>query len=318
MDSVTIIEAAEVPKSPVRPRTMLNTILAAAVGMVVGVGVSFLLEYLDDTIRTAEDVNDELSLNTLGAIGRLPNGDPPLVVHAQPRSPITESFRVLATNIRYSSLDRPIGILMVTSPDAMAGKSFVVANLAAAAAQTGLEVVAVDADLRHPQLHRVFDLKPRPGLADSLLEGSLDGRLQPAQEEGLLVLCSGDALPGNPVELFSSRRMQALLEELTEGADLVLIDSPPVLPVADAAALAPMMDGVLLVLEAGHTSRHATAQAAASLRQVGARMVGVVLNRVPTSTADSYYYLGEQEEKDNTTRRARAWASLRNLYRKRA
>jgi capsular exopolysaccharide synthesis family protein len=315
---VSVSETAMVPRSPIWPRTFLTTALAAAVGMMVGVGVAFLLEYLDDTIRTPEDVNHELGLSMLGAIGRLPSGEPPLVVAAKPRSPVTESFRMLLTNIRYSSLDQPLKTLMVTSPQPFAGKSFIVANLAAAAAKSGLRVVAVDADLRQPQLHRMFDLAPQEGLLNALLEGNLNGRLLPVQEEGLQVLCSGDVLPANPGELVSSRRMHDLLEQLAQSADLVLIDSPPVLPVADAAALAPMVDGVLLVLEAGHARRQAAVRAADSLHQVGARLVGVVLNRVPIDGADRYYHPGQQEEHKETKRSTRAWTSLRNVYRKRA
>jgi non-specific protein-tyrosine kinase len=315
---VSVSEGATVPTSPIQPRPLLNTALAAAVGLMVGVGAAFLLEYVDDTIRTPEEVSHELGLSTLGAIGRLANGDPPLVVTAQPRSPIAESFRVLVTNIRYSSLDKPIRTLLVTSPEALSGKSFVVSNLAAAAAQSGLRVVAVDADLRKPWLHRLFDLEVQGGLVDSLLEGKVNGRLQPTQEERLQVLCSGDVLPINPGEMVSSDRMQALVGELAEGADLVVIDSPPVLPVADAVALAPMTDGVLLVLEAGHTRRQATARAATSLRQVGARMVGVVLNRAPSDGAESYYYPGKKEEENKTMRRDRIRAELRNRFRRQA
>jgi capsular exopolysaccharide synthesis family protein len=315
---VSISETAMVPKSPIRPRTLLTTALAAAVGMMLGLGAAFLLEYLDDTVRTPDDVNHALGLDTLGAIGHLSKSDPPLVVAGMPRSPITEAFRALATNIRYSSVDQPLKVLMVTSPQAYTGKSFIVANLAATAAKSGLRVVAVDADLRQPRLHRLFDLSAHKGLVDALVEGKLNGRLLPTSQEGLRLLCSGDVLPANPGELLSSRRMQDLLEELAQDADLVLLDTPPVLPVADATVLAPMVDGVLLALEAGHTRRQAAVRAAESLHQVGARLVGVVLNRVPSIGMDSYYYGGQRNEDRTNEQGARRWPGFRNVYRKRA
>jgi len=171
----------------------------------------------------------------------------------------------------------------------MEGKSITVANLAVAMAQAGLSVVAVDADLRRPWLHQLFGLDPhRGGLTRALLEGSTDGRLQPAQVEGLTVLPAGE-VPPNPAGILGSQRMQELLAELAQQVEVVLIDSPPVLSVTDAAVLAQGVDGVLLVLEAGHTRREAARQAVERLRQVGANLVGVVLNAVPTHN-DSYYY----------------------------
>jgi non-specific protein-tyrosine kinase len=316
MDNVSVVEASEVPEDPIRPRTGFNTILAAAVGMMLGLGVAFLLEYLDDTFRTPEDVDHTLGLSTLGTIGRLPNGDSPLVVREKLGSPVAESFRMLATNIRYSSLDRSLKTLMVTSSEALAGKSFIVANLAVTMAELGLRVVLVDADLRRPQLHRLLDLTAGEGLAEALLEGSVGDRLQSVEGESLQVLVSGE-LSANPGELVSSQHMQNLLGELAQGADLVLIDSPPVQLVADATVLAPVVDGVLLVLEAGRTRRQAAVRAKEGLHLVGGKLLGVVLNRVPTGgAAQSYYYSGKKEETRQRERITRAWTRLKTAYRK--
>jgi capsular exopolysaccharide synthesis family protein len=314
---VGISEPATVPTRPIRPRTLLTTALAAAVGLVVGAGVAFLLEYFDDTIRTPDDVRHALGVSTLGTIGRLPKGDSRLVVATNPSSYLAESFRMLLTNIRSSSLDRPLRTLLVTSPDASAGKSFIVANLATVAARCGLGVVAVDADLRQPSLQQCFGLDAGEGLVDSLLEGSLDGRLMPTAEEALQILRSGAAPPANPGELVGSRRMQSLLEELAQDSDLVLIDSPPVLLVADASSLASMVDGVLLVLNAGQTRRQEGVRAMESLRQVGGRVVGVVLNRMPPG-GGGYYTAGQDEKEVKRLQSGQAWAKLQNAYRKQA
>jgi len=293
-----VVEPATQPLKPTENPVQRYTLLAALVGAMGAVGVAFLLEYLDDTIKTPEDVSRALGLGTLGTIGRLAKREEELVVAAQPFSPLAEAFRKLRTNVRFSSLDRPLQTLLVTSPNLAEGKSNTVANLAVAMAQAGLRVVAVDADLRRPRLHQLFDLELHEedalesslgGLTGSLLEGCPDGRLQPTQVENLKVLPSGE-LPPNPAEIMGSQHMQKLLHELAQQVDVVLIDSPPVLPVADATALAQAVDGVLLVLEAGKTRRQAARYAVESLHQVGASLVGVVLNAVPTHKGSYYYY----------------------------
>ncbi len=291
-DNVIVFEKAQVPDEPIRPRKAINTALAGAVGMMLAVGAVFLVEYLDNTIKTPEDVSQELGLGTMGVIGRMAKGAEELVTVVHPLSPISEAFRVLRTNIRFSGVDEPIRTLLVTSAGPTEGKSTTAANLAVAMAQAGLRVVALDADLRRPRLHKIFDLHPRGGLTGSLLEGNMDGRLQPSQVEGLSVLPAGD-LPPNPSELLGSRRLRELLDELAKDADVVVIDSPPVLPVTDAAVLAQEVDGVLLVVDAGETRREVVQRAAESLQQVGAHLIGVVLNRVSTGRGGYYYYYHE-------------------------
>ena len=307
---IIVVEPATQPLEPTLPMKLHITLAAAMLGFVLATGAVFLVEYLDDTIKTPDDVSQTLGLGTLGAIGRLAKGEE-LVVAAQPLSPVAEAFRVLCTNVRFSSVNGSLRTLLVTSPGVTERKSIAVANLAVAMAQAGLRVVAVDADLRRPRLHQLFglDLRERGtgerlwwGLTGSLLEGHTDGRLHPAQVEGLRVLPSGE-LPPNPAEMMGSQHMQKLLHELAQQVDVVLIDSPPVLPVADATALAQGVDGVLLVLEAGHTRREAARHAVESLRQVGANLVGVVLNAVPTHKGSYYYYSYHETYGDGRERR---------------
>ena len=293
-DNVSVFRRAEMPDfdQPIRPRKIMNTALAGVVGGMLAVGVAFLVEYLDDTVKTPEDVSRALGLDTLGVIGKLAKGTEELVSVARPLSPVSEAFRVLRTNIRFSSVDKPIRTLLVTSAGPTEGKSTTAANLAAVMAQAGLKAIVVDADLRRPRLHQVFGIHPRGGLTGSLLEGTMDGRLQPSQVEGLAVLPAGER-PPNPSELLGSRRLRELLGLLTQHVDVVVIDSPPVLPVTDAAVLAQNVDGVLLVVDAGETRRGIAQHAVESLRQVGANVIGAVLNRVPTGKRGYYHYYRE-------------------------
>ena len=288
VDNVILFEEAPVTTNPVRPRVSMNTALAGVVGAMLAVGVSFLIEYLDDTVKTPDDIALSSGLETLGVIGRLTQSDDELVTVSQPLSPASEAFRVLRTNIRFSSVDRPLRTLLVTSPGPLEGKSLTVANLAVTMAQAGLQVIVVDADLRRPRQHKVFRVHPRGGLTQSLLDGVTNGRLQPIEGDNLTVLPAGE-LPPNPVELLGSQRMQDLLSQLLTRADIVLIDSPPVLPVADAAVLAPNIDGVLLIVHAGKTRRQALLQAVEGLYQVGGNLIGAVLNSVPVGRGGYYY-----------------------------
>jgi succinoglycan biosynthesis transport protein ExoP len=291
-EAVVIAEPAQPPEKPV-PRILLFTTLGAAVGLVVGLGLAYLLEYLDDTIKTPQDVNKSLGVNALGTIPQVNNGEEEVFASTQPRSPIAEAFRMLVTNLRFYSVDKPLRTLLVSSPGPDEGKSFIVANLAVTMAASGLRIVIVDADLRRPRLHGLFNLDAGDGLTSSLLEGNVDGKLQPSEVEGLSILTSGEELPPNPIEILSSQTMQGLLEQLTTQADLVLMDSPPVLSVADTSVVASYVDGILLVLDAGRTRPAAAQQALDSLHHVGANLVGVVLNGVPVRAGNYNYYYQE-------------------------
>jgi capsular exopolysaccharide synthesis family protein len=197
-----------------------------------------------------------------------------------------------------------------------------VANLAVAMAQAGLKVTLVDADLRRPRIHKLFEVHARGGLTGSLVEGALNGRVQQGEVNGLNLLPAGE-LPPNPAELLGSQRMGELLEELAQEADVVLVDSPPVLPVADTVVLGAQVDGVILVIDVGQTRRGFAQQAVENLRQVDANVIGVVLNRVPTSGAYYYYYYGDNDYANGNAKRRR-WhlgfaeplASIRRLVRR--
>jgi non-specific protein-tyrosine kinase len=301
-------EAAIPPALPVRPRTMTNTLLAAVVGLMAAVGLVFLFEALDDTLRDPAEAARQLGLPVLGLVARHAAGGRPEVAE-RPRSPVAESFRGLRTNLQFASLDRPLRTLLVTSPAPEEGKSTVAANLAVVLAQGGFRVVLIDADLRRPSLHRILGLPNREGLSSLFLQRqAYEGRLNPnygfveTGEARLSVLTSG-SLPPNPAELLGSESMRLILEQASQTADVVVIDSPPVLAVTDAAVLAPRVDGVLLVVKPGATKLPACQQAVEQLRRVGGSLLGLVLNDVNLSrTRHTYYqYRGYQTAYDYRT-----------------
>lgn len=318
-DTVSIVEPAEVPKKPIRPRVLLNTLLGLLVGMVLAVGGVLLIEYLDDTLKNPDDVVQALKLSTLGAIPRTrqDSGDPDaerqLVTFLNPKSPVSEAYRVLRTNIQFSSLDKPIRTLLVTSANPSEGKSTTASNLAAVMAQTGQRVVLIDTDLRRPVIHKVFNIPNNLGLTSALLTNpdaaTVAHLIQPTQIKNLSVLTSGP-LPPNPSELLGSHRMGALIEALNSIADIIIFDSPPVLAVTDSAVLARQLDGVLLVVDSGETREPLARRAAEEMSKVGAQILGVALNRLSPTNTDGYYYYyyhhyygdGEKGDGDKKTR----------------
>jgi capsular exopolysaccharide synthesis family protein len=220
-----------------------------------------------------------------------PVGKPSLLVTlSDPRSAAAEAYRTLRTNLQFTMLDRPSRVLLVTSPLAGEGKSTTLANLAVVSAESGLRVVVLDADLRRPRMHELFATSQAPGFSSlALRDEPGDVPLQDTTVPGLRVLTSG-VLPPNPSELLASPRTAAILEALRELADLVLVDSAPVLPVSDAAVLAARCDGVLMVVRYGKTPRDAARRAREQLDKVGARILGVTINgaRVDRSYGDYY------------------------------
>jgi polysaccharide biosynthesis transport protein len=292
LNVLSLIEPAQIPTDPTGPSKMRTLLMAGSVGLVLALATAFLLDYLDDTVKTPEDVERAMGLTTLAGISGVP-GDKPrdrLITIRHPRSPVSEAYRALRTNLQFSSLDKPLRTLVVTSPNPQEGKSTTAANLAVVMAQTGRKVILVDADLRRPLQHRIFGVKNDHGLTDVLLSADLvvDKHLKPTEVDDLHLLNTGP-LPPNPSELLGSQRMAALIDQLTEEADMVLFDSPPTLAVTDASVLAAQVDGVLLVVEAGRTRRTLARQTAERMRQVGASLVGAAINRVQPGRGGYYY-----------------------------
>ena len=290
-NNVVQVEPAIPNPNPISPQIPRDVALAAVVGLMAGGGLAFLIEMLDDTIKSPEDVTQHLGLPVLGSILHVDEEEGPVTL-TQPRSPVSEAFRSLRTNIQFSSVDYPLRTILITSPSPMDGKTTVSINLGIAMAQNGFKTIAVDADFRRPKLHKKLGLSNRFGFSDYFVQSPSDiheGLQKPTDMENFHVMTTG-SLPPNPSELFGSERMINILSWFEEYANVVLIDSPPLLPVTDAAVLAPRMDGVILVVKPGVTKLNACKHAVDQLRKVGSNIIGIVLNDIPEKGARSYYY----------------------------
>jgi protein-tyrosine kinase len=227
---------------------------------------------------------------------RLGVPDPTVVAHRAPLSPAAEAYRVLRTNLQFLGLDEPLKSMLITSATPGEGKSTTAANLAAVYGQSGARVCLVDADLRRPMAAKLLGQDNWTGLTTALIgEAPLADCLRKTTVDGLTLLPSGP-VPPNPAELLGSERMSRLLAALEAEFDIVLVDTPPVLAVTDAAVLAPRVGGVVLVIRSGGTDRQAVQRAAQALQAVKARVLGTVLGAVKTAERDGYYYYYKSEQ----------------------
>jgi non-specific protein-tyrosine kinase len=283
---LSVIESAVAPPTPVSPRPLLNALLAAMLGLFVGGIVLVIKEHLDDTIKTPEDVVVSAGLPTLGVITRMAGGRSQaemyrLAALLYPRSAATEAYRTLRANIEFASPDdEAIKTLLVTSSVPGEGKTVTAGNLAVVFAQAGQRVLLVDADLRKPGVHRLFDVPNGQGLS-TLLRGEkvdLSSIAQATEQDNLHILTTGP-IPPNPVELLGSRRMKSVVERLKASYDLVIFDSAPLLVVTDSAILSTLVDGTVFVIGAGG-GRRTIRLGRESLDRAGANVLGAVLNRL--------------------------------------
>jgi len=305
--NVNIIDPAIEPLFPVKPKKKLNVLLGALIGLGLGVGVTFMLEYFDDTVKTPEDL-EKMGLNILSSIPRIEMDkvekklekmgtfegkriQARLITHLDPKSPVSEAYRALRTNLQFSKIDRKLEILLVTSAGPKEGKSTTAANLAIAISQTGRKVALLDADLRRPVVHSIFGQKKDNGLTNYMM-GSIkyEDMFKPTFLENLVLVTSG-ALPPNPSEMLASQKMEEVLDRLRTDFDMVVVDSPPVIAVTDAAILSTKVDGTILVVSSGHTNRDALSRAQTLLDSVKSSMLGALLNGVNVEGMyGSYYY----------------------------
>jgi len=289
-----VVDPAVPVASAVSPRPLVNALLAALVAVLVVAGIAFLTEQLDESIKDPDAVQQAASLPTLGAVGRMPVGSRSeefyrLAGLLHPHSSHAESYRKLRTNIDFSSVDKPLQAILVTSAAPGEGKTVTAANLAVIFAQAGRSVLLVDADLRKPGIERIFNLPNTTGLT-TLLRGdpvALERLIQTTEEPNLSILTTGP-LPPNPAELLASQRMRRTVDILRKKNNLVIFDSPPVDLVTDAAVLSSYVDGTLLVVDATRSRRRVVRRATEALARAGANTIGAVLNRTRTTTASFY------------------------------
>jgi tyrosine-protein kinase Etk/Wzc len=308
---VQIVDAAKPPQLPVRPRTKLNILLGIIFGLGLGVGIAFLLEFLDDTVKTGDDI-ERFGLTLLGTIplvhtdqiirrlkkqgkrftdADLHRVESKMITRFSPKSPVSEAYRSLRTNIQFADIDRPKRVILMTSTTSKEGKSTTAVNLAVTLAQTGSRVLIVDSDLRRPSVHNFFSMDKTYGLTNVLIGSlTLDEVTKPTEVDNMFVITAGD-IPPNPAELVASERMRQFIETVSTLYDFVILDSPPVVAVTDAAVLATRVDGVIMVVSSGTVSKKELMRAIGLIKNVRSSVLGIVLNGLDIKKIyGSYYY----------------------------
>jgi capsular exopolysaccharide synthesis family protein len=298
-NALSVIETAHSGKSPIRPRIHLNILLSSGLGLLLAIGIIFLWEFLDDTIKSSEDLSQFPQLNILGTVGRIKGqtDSEKLITHLEHSSPITESYRMIRNKIRFGSIDNPAKSIVITSPEAEEGKSTIAVNLGITMAQANLKTILVDADLRHPVLHQILNVKISSGLADLINSPKIDigVYLKSTSIENLHVITSGVSSQ-NHSEQLRSERIAEILKILEKKADVIIIDSPPALLTADTTVLANRADGVILVIRAEKSKGRAIKQTLIDLQVSNAHLVGCIFNQAQKDNNIAMYNKRKQEK----------------------
>jgi polysaccharide biosynthesis transport protein len=292
--NIRIVDPAERPRSPVSPRTVTNLAGALVAGLVLAIGLAFFFEYVDSSLKSPDEVRAYLGLPTLGLVPALNpsswKGGSPLINAGVPPN-FAEAFRALRTNLLFSAADEGAKSLVITSTGPGEGKTMVAANLAIGLAQAGQRVILIDADMRRPRVHDMFDQPQEPGLSNLMVgHAAASAIIRKSSVPGLWLLTAG-RIPPNPAELLGSQRFREFIQLLSQHFDAVIIDSPPIMAVTDAAVAASAATGIIFVVGAEMTSRHAARVAIEQLQNGHPRFLGAVLNRVELER-NSYYYSG--------------------------
>ena len=313
--NIQVVDQAELPIKPYKPNKRLNLLLAAVVGLFLGVGLAFFFEYLDNTVKTPEDVEQLIRLPSFGMVPeisyerqrRLESGKSypvELITFGHPKSMLSEAYRNIRTSILLSFSEKPPKRIAISSPNPSEGKTTTVINTAIALSQTGAQVIIIDSDMRKPRVHKVFNEENGAGLS-SFLSGNanLESVIKKSDVPNLCYIPSGP-IPPNPSELIGSKLFKSMMESLGERFDHIVLDSPPVLGFADTMIISTSVDGVILVVWGGKTPRETLQRAKEVLHQVNAKILGVVINRIDIQRSDyGYYYYkyqhyyGEEKKK---------------------
>ena len=294
------LDFALVPKSPIKPRVKVNILISLFVGIIGGIGLAFLFDYFDNTIKTQDDIEHGIGLTFLGFIPTISDqelakkgnagGSRDLYLLNNPKSNLAESCRAIRTNLMFVSPGKPLTSMIVTSAGPQEGKSITSVNIAVSMAMSGSKTVLVDADLRRPRLHKVFNRDNEAGVTTYLVGNvSLDSITWHSDLQHLDVITCGP-IPPNPAELMHTAKFTALIEELSKKYDRVIIDTPPVIAVTDAVIIAHMVDGVILVVKSAKSTKEMVKQAKKQLEDVNANIIGVVLNDLDLQDREHGYY----------------------------
>lgn len=294
INNIHVVDKAIRPLSPVKPRIALTLVLGALGGMAVAIGLAFFVSYLDDSVKSQEDVEMYLKVPFLGYVPNIKTNSVEqrdLQTHYHPQSDAAEAFRTVRATISLARNRDALRVLTVTSTIPSEGKSLVASNLAIVTAQTGMKTVLIDADLRRPSVHKAFQLHSPVGLSAYLLgeEDRIEKIAQPTEVPNLDTICCG-AIPNTPSELISSTRMKDLLEQLRGRYDRIYLDSPPVSAVSDPLLMAAMSDGIVYVTKFNKIRREFARKSIQRIEDAGIHVVGLVLNDIDFEGRDAYYY----------------------------
>ncbi len=288
---VTTVEAADLNETPVSPDAMRNLALGGVLGLLLGLGLALLRSRLDNTVKSAEEVRELAGVGVIGTVLEDPRlAEEHLVADLDEHSISAEAYRAVRTNLQFLDVDNPPRVIVISSSIPGEGKSTLAVNLSVVLAQQGSRVMLIEADLRRPRITRYMGLISGAGLTNVLAgTAALHEVAQPWGDGKLTVLGAGP-MPPNPSEMLGSAQMRSLLEELRDSHDFVVVDAPPLLPVTDAAVLSVLSDGCVVSTRFGVTRREELTESAAVLQRIDAKLLGVVLNRVPQSTGTSRGY----------------------------
>ena len=300
--NIWVMKKAELPEEPSTPNTKRNLIVGLILGLLGGTGCAFFVEYLDNTVKGAQELEETFGLTVLGSIEEIreKNKDINAFIAQNPLSPLAESYRLIRSGLLLSSAEHPPKTMLVTSMNAQEGKTSTTANIARILAQSGSRVLIIDCDLRRPRMHEIFGRKNEIGLS-SFLSGSTETNIiQKIENENICIISSGP-IPPAPADLLGAAKMKQFIRQLADKFDFILLDSPPVQSVTDSLVLSQYVDGTIVVVRAGKTTNEDMAGGMKKLRDVQTRFLGFVLNGVKTQEmGNSYYGYSSYYAKDYT------------------
>lgn len=288
-EDISIVQWARLPENPVRPRPLFNVIISIFVGLTLGTGLAYFVDYVDTSIKNVDDLERYLGMSAMAVI---PDQKDKLLIHENPKSHAAENYRTLWTSLQFERREDGFKSVMVTSGGVGEGKTTTVVNLGIAAAQMDAKILLVDSDLRRPKIHKLLKYANRVGLSDVLLKDADPNEVivQPIPEVPKLSVMPSGKLPSNVIGLLSSEKMRSVVDRLSQDYDFVFYDSPPVIGVSDASVLANVVNRVLLVIDYRKYPKRFANRARKMLESVGGKVLGVIINNMKVTEEDYYYY----------------------------
>jgi len=297
MVNVWVVKKAQVPEKPATPKKTRNILLGLVLGLFGGIGCAFFIEYLDNTVKSSEEVERRFRVPVLGIVGQVDekNKNIETIIIEDPRSPTAECYKSIRSSLMLSSPEHPPKSLLITSVEPQEGKTSTSLNIARTLAQTGNKVLLLDCDMRKPRLHSILGISNRVGLS-SFLSGNTDKEIVAKLEENNLTVIPSGPIPPNPSELLGSERMANLLQGLAKKFDYIILDTPPVMSVTDSQVLSHLVAGVVMVTRAGKTNYEMLGKGLKMLQSIHAPLLGIVINGMSKKVSGDYYYGGYYQQ----------------------